>query len=68
MKGNANVNERNDDGSTALHRASANGYYATCQLLISYKANVNQKTNYGWTALFNAALKGTSEEIRVRNS
>ena len=62
---NTNANQKDDDGSTPLHRAAEGGYYSTCQLLISFKVNINVKSSVGWTALHHASSKGHYDVVKL---
>lgn len=46
---------KDEDGYTALHRASYNGHLETVQHLLTIGADVHSTTNDGWTPLHSAA-------------
>ncbi|EAX95437.1 ankyrin repeat protein, putative [Trichomonas vaginalis G3] len=46
-----NINEKNNDGDTALHIATKYNNKEFVELLISYGAYVNEKNNRGKTSL-----------------
>ena len=53
----ANINEKDNNGRTALHKAAENNRKETAELLISHHANINEKNKDGQTALHIAAEK-----------
>ncbi len=55
MKAGMNVNVKDNDGNTALMRASANDNFEVVRLLIKKGADVNAKDNDGYTALMAAS-------------
>jgi len=57
----ADVNARDEDGWTALIKASYNGYEGIAELLIEYGADVNAQNKYGDTALIYACWNGHKE-------
>ena len=57
----ADVNAKNKDKLTPLHRAVAGGHRAVTDLLLANKADVNAKGIYGWTPLHWAAHEGREE-------
>ncbi|EAX99308.1 hypothetical protein TVAG_152270 [Trichomonas vaginalis G3] len=59
----ANINEKDNDGITALHHAAWNNYKDTAEVLISYGANINEKDNDGRTVLHNAVLDKQEEIV-----
>jgi serine/threonine-protein phosphatase 6 regulatory ankyrin repeat subunit B len=61
----ADVNARNNGGSTALMRASYRGRQDIVQLLIEAGADVNVQDNEGWTALMFASGMGHTEVAQV---
>ena len=64
--GEANVNEdRNQDGSTALHIASIADYLEIAELLTSSGADVTIRSKYGSTALHLASLNGHLEIVQL---
>ncbi|EAY12368.1 hypothetical protein TVAG_246000 [Trichomonas vaginalis G3] len=60
-----NINEKNEDGKTALHIAAFYNNIEAVEALISYGANVNEKDNYGKTALHSAAYYNCKETAEV---
>ncbi|KAK7177745.1 ankyrin repeat protein [Paraphaeosphaeria sporulosa] len=58
LNGGADVNAKDDDGRTALHRAVSQGHMMIVFDLLNYKADFNAKDNNGWTALHQAASQG----------
>jgi ankyrin repeat protein len=61
----ANVNEKDEYGWTALHRATENGHLAAVQLLLEKSADVKANANYGGTALHRAAKNGHEAVARL---
>lgn len=59
------VDDRFEDGHTALHAAAQNGHIEVVRKLMEYKANIEAVTNEGHTALFAAAHKGYANIVRV---
>jgi hypothetical protein len=55
------VNERDNEGSTALMYAAWQGQTEVAQLLIDAGADVNARSYYGWTALMSASYHGNTE-------
>ena len=53
--GNATIDHRNEEGSTALMLASKDGHEQVVQTLLLAGANVNIQDNEGWTALMRAS-------------
>ncbi|EAY16229.1 hypothetical protein TVAG_341230 [Trichomonas vaginalis G3] len=51
----ANVNEKNEDGLTALHFAAIYNSIEITEVLLLHGANINEKNKKGETALHNAA-------------
>ncbi len=61
----ADVNESTSYGTTALMRASANGFTEIVQILIENGAIVNARTDEGGTALNEATYGGYREIVRI---
>ncbi|EAY19538.1 ankyrin repeat protein, putative [Trichomonas vaginalis G3] len=61
----ANINEKNENGKTALHMAAMKNTKETAEFLISHGANINEKDTYGRTALHMAALNNSKETAEV---
>jgi len=59
LKNNANINEKNNDGWTALMLSSQHSNkkskLETVKLLLEHGANINEKEKDGWTALMMAS-------------
>ena len=63
---NADVNTRDFNGNTPLHRAAARGCLDTCRLLKEeHNANVNAIGNNGQTPLHQAAIRGHLDTCRL---
>ena len=65
IRNGANVNARNNIGSTALIYAAYEGHTETARVLLQNGADVNARDNSGETALMEAAWKGHKETARL---
>ena len=54
----ADIQEKTQDGSSALHRAASGGHSAIVELLLELGADANVETNNGDTPLLSAASGG----------
>ncbi len=61
----ADVNTRDNSGSTPLIAAVINGHYDVAKVLIEYKADVNIPNNKGATALHYASFLGYSNIAKL---
>jgi ankyrin repeat protein len=61
----ADVEAKNEDQRTALHRAAENGHEAVVWLLIEANANVEAKDKHRWTSLHWAAMGGQGRGAAV---
>ncbi|MCK9544348.1 MAG: ankyrin repeat domain-containing protein [Novosphingobium sp.] len=61
----ADINVRDNDGSTALMYAAAHGYRNIAYILIKLGADINVKDNYGYTILMLAAQAGHTDIVRM---
>ena len=61
----ADVNAKNQNGSTPLHLAPASGHKEIAELLIARGADVNAKNKYGVTPLHFAAGYGRKETVEL---
>ena len=66
LAADADVNAKNEDGSTPLHSAVAEGHKETAELLIAEGADVNAKNEGGSTPLHYAAKWG-HKKIVINN-
>jgi len=55
------INAKDKNGETALHRAANKGYSQVVELLIANGADVNVRSNWGGTPLYEAAIEGRKE-------
>ncbi|EAY09449.1 ankyrin repeat protein, putative [Trichomonas vaginalis G3] len=55
------INEKNEDGATALHNTAQNNSLEIAELLILHGANINEKDYYGETALLIATFYNSKE-------
>ena len=65
IENKANINDKDNNGYTALIWASVNGHFKIVKLLIENKANINDKTNNGSTALIWASQYGYIETVKL---
>jgi ankyrin repeat protein len=65
LKEGADVRQRADDGTTALHWAAYNGDEALAQALIKAGADVDARNDYGSSPLQEAAERGNTAIIRA---
>ena len=56
-----NVNAKDNDGCTALMKATTMGYIETAELLLKHGANINAKDIHYYTALTWAEFYGRTE-------
>ncbi|EAY10364.1 hypothetical protein TVAG_109480 [Trichomonas vaginalis G3] len=61
----ANINEKDKNGRTALHNAAENSSKEIAELLISHGANINEKNNQGRTALHFAAGNNSKDTTEL---
>lgn len=61
----ANVNEVDDTGISALHRAASNNHYEVIKILLSNGANPNTKTMKDYTPLMHACAGGNEQIIEI---
>ncbi|EAX89618.1 hypothetical protein TVAG_256980 [Trichomonas vaginalis G3] len=59
------INEKDDDGETALHFAALNNNREIAELLISHGININEKDNNGQNALHIAALNNSKKTAKL---
>ena len=65
LNSGANINARDNDGSTALIWAARFGHLATVRELLDRGANINARSNSGWTALICATYYGHLAVVRL---
>ncbi|EAY19380.1 hypothetical protein TVAG_100960 [Trichomonas vaginalis G3] len=61
----ANINEKDENGETALHKSAWYNSKEAAEVLISHGANINEKDENGETALHNAARNNHKEIAEV---
>ncbi|HZS45641.1 MAG TPA: ankyrin repeat domain-containing protein [Blastocatellia bacterium] len=61
----ANVNAKDDAGSTPLHCAASIGRTDIAIVLLSHGADLNARNSFGLTALHEAARQGTVETVKL---
>ena len=59
------VNQKDTNGTTALHWAAREGHLAIARLLLIKGANINMKDHRNKTALHNAATSGNEELVQL---
>jgi ankyrin repeat protein len=60
------VNQRKDNGATALHSSSINGHFQAVEMLLAVDGiQVNQADNDGWTPLYVACQEGHSKIVKM---
>lgn len=65
IKAGMDVNAKDNDGNTALMRASAGDNFEMVRLLIKKGADLNARDNAGYTALIFASSKGDLELVTL---
>ena len=60
-----NINEKDEDGNSALHYAVVKNCKETAEILISYGININQNEKRGLTALHHAAFYNNKEIVNL---
>ena len=63
--GFVDVNAKDNDGDTSLHRASYNGHMEVVKLLLAAGADVNAINRIGETPLYWASLGGYAEVVKI---
>lgn len=58
LDGGADIDEKDNDGWTALHWVANQGHTACARFLLDSGADIDAEDVGGWTALYLAALKG----------
>ena len=61
----ADINQRDDNGRSALMFAAINAHYETMNMLLEHGADVNARSNVGGTALMAAALAGDLRMVKA---
>jgi ankyrin repeat protein len=61
----ANVNDKDDDGQTALHKAAARGHKSALVALLAMGADLGERDGKGRTALMTAAETGNAEVVTL---
>lgn len=59
------INQKDQDGWTALHWAAWSGFDALCEVLIKAGADINQAENNGYTPLMLAAMRGNAPTVEL---
>ncbi|XP_061522256.1 protein phosphatase 1 regulatory subunit 16A isoform X2 [Phycodurus eques] len=65
VQNGADLNSQDDNGTTLLHIASANGYLSVAELLLEHKAQVEVKDCDGWTPLHAASCWGQIQMVEL---
>jgi ankyrin repeat protein len=61
----ANVNDKDDDGQTALHKAAARGHKSALVALLAMGADMGERDAKGRTPLMSAAEAGNAEVVTL---
>ncbi|MGH0139409.1 UNVERIFIED_CONTAM: hypothetical protein FKN15_069295 [Acipenser sinensis] len=61
------LNAQDENGTSLLHIAAANGYQSTAELLLEHKARVEVRDSDGWSPLHAASCWGQIVELLVAN-
>ncbi|XP_057679730.1 protein phosphatase 1 regulatory subunit 16A [Corythoichthys intestinalis] len=65
VQNGTDLNSQDDNGTTLLHIASANGYLSVAELLLENKAQVELKDCDGWTPLHAASCWGQIQMVEL---
>ncbi|XP_041817176.1 protein phosphatase 1 regulatory subunit 16A [Chelmon rostratus] len=65
VESGADVNAQDNNGTTLLHIASANGYISVAELLLEHRAQVEVKDTDGWTPLHAASCWGQIQMVEL---
>ncbi|XP_077592589.1 protein phosphatase 1 regulatory subunit 16A [Stigmatopora nigra] len=65
VQNGTDLNSQDDNGTTLLHIASANGYLSVAELLLEHKAQVELKDCDGWTPLHAASCWGQIQMVEL---
>ncbi|XP_036378253.1 protein phosphatase 1 regulatory subunit 16A [Megalops cyprinoides] len=65
IQSGADLNAQDDQGTTLLHIAAANGYQIVGELLLEQRAKVEEKDSDGWTPLHAAACWGQIQMVEL---
>ncbi|XP_034017461.1 LOW QUALITY PROTEIN: protein phosphatase 1 regulatory subunit 16A [Thalassophryne amazonica] len=65
LRSGDDLNVQDDNGTTLLHIASANGYMSVAELLLEHKAQMEVKDSDGWTPLHAASCWGQIQMIEL---
>ena len=65
LRGETSVDQRDEEGRTALYYAAYSGYDRIVTILLEAKAEVNKEDKRGWTALHRAAHSGHDTIVKI---
>uniref|UniRef100_A0A3P9LAW3 Protein phosphatase 1, regulatory subunit 16A n=1 Tax=Oryzias latipes TaxID=8090 RepID=A0A3P9LAW3_ORYLA len=65
VQNGADLNAHDDNGTTLLHIASANGYMSVAELLLTNRAELEVKDSDGWTPLHAASCWGQIQIVEL---
>ncbi|KAI1413342.1 hypothetical protein F5Y13DRAFT_198613 [Hypoxylon sp. FL1857] len=65
IESGSSVHEKDSNGETALHRATANGHTETAALLLKCGADISLKDLAGWSPLHKASAKADERTVKL---
>ncbi|KAK6492117.1 protein phosphatase 1 regulatory subunit 16A-like [Huso huso] len=65
IQAGSDLNAQDDNGTSLLHIAAANGYQRTAELLLEHKARVEVRDNDGWSPLHAASCWGQIQIVEL---
>ena len=65
LKNGADIDKKNEYGTTPLHLAADRGHTEVVELLLQHRANIHEKDQYGHTPLHWATAEGHNKVVRL---